>query len=1143
MILLTVIAVGLLGLASIELRNSSGPSARRIALANAKMALMLAIDQLQTELGDDRRVTADGAIFKDTQNPAAVGIWNSWSPLLAESGANTAPDYSTPKSQKGFRTWLASATDPDTLRKLDWHTGTPNGDLVRLFTTQSSGFDLAGEKIPIDIPHNPGSVAWAITQENTKARINIGTDDSKRNALEDQLETPARPDLTNSSIFKQPKSDWPRRPATVCTLEQAVLDPQYGTTRKQIATAAKDYTASAYSLLTNAVKGGLKTDLNTGFEMSDSEFAADSWTSDGAKLKNPFHGGGPSTYKNQKPLYQPLSPNAEVTVYMSFDPASVTHRFEVNGVPTFDTLRSFYRMYRHLYNSSGQPCAFERPYAHIASPVVPGTSVPAGLTTQSSLAPVLDRFNLIFSIYAKDDGTLCILLTPFITIWNPYNIDLETQGLVVYPWIDFAVFWAWNVTPAAGGGNQTWSTSLSRVVGENYAANGRSTRPYFYLHLTDPARPVIKLAPGEVRVFCLAKNERRDLEITQGAATRTWDMKPVANANDIVNTLKAGITLNFTKTINNNFNYKLQSGDVVQSCNVQFDRNTYYYIVNMADSYQIRNPNAELMVNDRPSDGVLPALYAEKNLYFYDQIQAGKAFGKGQDSFTYPSMSFDLIKESPVMVGSLLTYHRVAQSGTLPLADLMFTTNPRQPFVTQFLGGGTSFQSGPHYESLFQGGNTLAALNMETTPDGTKAFYGPSQSAFSGKTNLAFFEVPRSPLLSLGALQHCDLTATAFGCPNQIGNSWASPYIDSSKVSRSTTKASDGTTPVTPELDFYDPIYLANEALFDGFFFSGAAPVAKGRGAGVGSPAIWASDQSHDSQSTQDVIAQFFTNPTASPLANPRMTPYQGKFSNNELQKRLSGPAACMRLAAHLMVEGGFNVNSASEEAWTAVLSSLRGATPASSDNTNMSRFRHILTNPPANMAENDPWSGFRTLSDADVKLLATNIVEQIKTRGPFLSLGEFVNRELSGDDTKRLSGAIQAAIDASKLNAKFGYSSFNTANYPYPKNIPNPKTGTNTPGWLSQADVLNSLAPFISVRSDSFIIRTFGEAKDANGKSLATVMLEAVVQRVPEFLDPTDDAATPVDDLSSNINKTFGRRFQLISVRELKRDSSGNPT
>jgi hypothetical protein len=1152
MVLITLLAIGMLGLSTIELRKTAQGEARAAALANARLGLMLALGELQSSLGDDRRISADAALLADTKNPGVVGTWDAWSPnLITRSGSAATPrvDYRTPKGQSGFRGWLVSDPEPANTARLDWHVSPPETgeELAELFTLDGSGFDLGGNKVPTVSGTGgkvDGSFAWAVTQENTKARINIGTDDTKRITLEDRLQTPSRPSLALSTLLTDPGGDWLARPATISSLSQAVLETGYGLTPESAGKAAKDYTVDSYSLLTDPVRGGLKVDLTTAFEMPDSEFAATSWPAGDGTVANPFRSPTPREYKGQKPLFQPLVNSAQAQVFMNFDPASVNHKFQVNGVPTFDTLRSHYRIHRHLYQGAGGETAFERPYAHIATPeTVAGR--PFGRKSQTALNPVLDRMNLIFSIYAKADGTLGILLSPFVTIWNPYNVDIETEGMVVYPWIDFAVFWNWNVTPSGGGSALTWNSSLSRFVGEGFQGHGRSSRPYFYLHLTQsgtPGRagqsvvnPPIRLAPGEVRVFCLADSSRRDLEILGTPQQRTWQMRPVGSPSDITASTKGGIVLNMTKSIagGSNFNYKLKTGDRVNANQVGFDRGTYYYIVNMADAYQIRNPGVELMVEARSAGSGLPALPAERNLVFYGQLHSGASYGKGNDSLSYPSFSFDEINETPKMVGSLLTYHRVAQSGSLPLADLMYTTNPRQPYVNAYLSG-AKFQTGPHYESVFRGGTSLAQLAMETTPDGAKAFYGPSHSASNGRSNLPFFEVPRTPTLSLGALQHCDITATPFSVANQIGNSWASAYLSAAAVSKRVSSAPGGESISPSGLAVYDHSYLANEALFDRCYFSGAAPEFGTRKTGTGSPAIWDEEQISERKEVTEVLGDFFQDPAANPLRNPRMIPYRGGASADQLKERFESPARCVRLASHLLVEGGFNINSTNVEAWTAVLASLRGVEPAGGERTAQSRFRHVLSGAPVGMDENDPWTGFRSLSDEELKTFATNLVVEIKARGPFLSLGEFVNRRVASDRALGVAGAIQAAIDKSNLNAKFAYGKFVTNAYPNPENISNPNTGTNTPGWLTQADVLNALAPFITPRSDTFVIRSMGEAKDAEGKVLARVRLEAVVQRVPDWLDPRDKPETEVANLESVINKSFGRRFEIVSVKEI---------
>ena len=72
-------------------------------------------------------------------------------------------------------------------------------------------------------------------------------------------------------------------------------------------------------------------------------------------MKNPFRGTVPSVNtKGRNRSISRVTAMRRCQVYMNFPPANVTHKFQVNGVPTFDTLRAHYRSYRHLYGSNGR---------------------------------------------------------------------------------------------------------------------------------------------------------------------------------------------------------------------------------------------------------------------------------------------------------------------------------------------------------------------------------------------------------------------------------------------------------------------------------------------------------------------------------------------------------------------------------------------------------------------------------------------------------------------------------------------------------------------------------------------------------------------------------------------------------------------
>ncbi|OYV04751.1 MAG: hypothetical protein CFE26_15215 [Verrucomicrobiales bacterium VVV1] len=71
-----------------------------------------------------------------------------------------------------------------------------------------------------------------------------------------------------------------------------------------------------------------------------------------------------------------------------------------------------------------------------------------------------------------------------------------------------------------------------------------------------------------------------------------------------------------------------------------------------------------------------------------------------------------------------------------------------------------------------------------------------------------------------------------------------------------------------------------------------------------------------------------------------------------------------------------------------------------------------------------------------------------------------------------------------------------------------------------------------ITVRGDTFIIRTYGDSRDGSDKIQARAWCEAVVQRTPEYVDPSNppEAAASL----TPVNTTFGRKFSIVSFRWL---------
>ena len=106
-------------------------------------------------------------------------------------------------------------------------------------------------------------------------------------------------------------------------------------------------------------------------------------------------------------------------------------------------------------------------------------------------------------------------------------------------------------------------------------------------------------------------------------------------------------------------------------------------------------------------------------------------------------------------------------------------------------------------------------------------------------------------------------------------------------------------------------------------------------------------------------------------------------------------------------------------------------------------------------------------------------------------------------------------------------------------------------PGWPRQADLLRRLAPIMSVRDETFTVRSLGEVMTADGTARA--WCEAVYQRLPEYVDPRIEPwkapmgdfipvggiypENPAKPYPYMANAVFGRRLKLVSFRWLRAD------
>lgn len=474
--------------------------------------------------------------------------------------------------------------------------------------------------------------------------------------------------------------------------------------------------------------------------------------------------------------------------------------------------------------------------------------------------------------------------------------------------------------------------------------------------------------------------------------------------------------------------------------------------------------------------------------------------------------------------------------GGSPYMRWLSQLNPRARQVHRlgFDGGknmlyssGLSVITTAHPPQFKDGKYASAGVNIDyllTTPD---------EGTVTEPINLVVygFQPEAMAPLSLAQLQHANLSQLVANPGYAVGNSIATPHIERSSTSRQATLGSG-------QIMLYDMSWHLNRVLWDQYFFS-TVP---------------------QSLTNADLLSASYR------LPNSRM-----QFAKRATKATdFKTSSAVDTNAGRLMLRGGFNVNSTSVPAWRALLAATNSLpydpeNPTNTDATALeypfSRFVDPQGGRGGNWSANNAWGGHRTLSRAAIDALAEQIVEQVKERGPFLSVADFVNRSLkTGEgDTTGLSGALQSAlneVDAIEpgntarprinLRAPFSEKAYRSLTSSASSSmygaeflgdtLPYSSHAASAPGYLTQADLLTVIGPVLAARSDTFTIRSYGDVLSPDGSKVeARAWCEAIVQRLSEYCDPVENAE--IWPPQKDINRKLGRRFQIISFRWLDAD------
>ncbi|MES2476370.1 MAG: hypothetical protein V4640_11350 [Verrucomicrobiota bacterium] len=1137
MILLTVIAVGLLSLASISLRSSSQAGDMLTARSNARLALMLAIGDLQKHAGPDTRVTARADIL-DENHPPITGVWKSWEgddhePSGNAQGRPISPgNYQSAKEDR-FLHWLVSG---DTTSTALPDTGKGSGKAILV------GDQSVGQRSKLQIHLTPTSIAnargkqeggyaWWIGGENQKARLpkpyEPTTDDAARWAVNAKSHA-----IADTEPFRM---DSLLNDASPALLGISLKQSDLFTTAAALPVSQEffhDLSTSSVGLLTNVATGGWKKDLS---------LLTENWNNlPSANL--PFFRVKPG----EDIVYtKPTSGNPASAKSMFYPWSSYRGSgsdwpiYRHGAVSSWENLKD----YATLYSNSSRMSIPSSGKARVISSSVAIDGDPFNFLHRVRIMPVIARIQWVYSHTAgtppppaqgqpaNPPGYLepRVLLTPVITLWNPYSVEMSFADVPMEINIPKPLPAALKYT-VNGNTNANYNSLTSGNTNNSPALSSASSLDY-------KINGAFILQPGETRVYSPASSAvpaGTQLVLSPGYRSRGGHYFP--------------LKLDNGKSM-------VMPGSATIKAAARFDT---AYDDSPAGS---------------PGTGIGVGIYLDLVARSTRRLAYRMIYKPAAAAAIYPAISG--LPESPPLVSiaanpipylTTIFGARMASSTHIPAKGLVQSS----PLVNYTAMGGKDVLErtiARHYAGTNHPVNSPFDYSFEPLTANDSLI--PNQSDTSGRgyivtgfikadglSRCVIDELPTRPLQSLAELQNWDLRYDNPIPPfafNLIGNSAASPLLPSNAV----VNSNDAGLNVNLQ---HDDSYCANHLLFDDWIFSSIAPDPTSFG--------------RSGKSLQNTFMDFVTG--TSPLGNQSYKAIAEDIaftaaaaSNADLlyQEHVNKTDSWQTIASRLEVEGMFNVNSTSVTAWRALLGHARNQKVpfirpsgtswdiglSSKSDYAFSRFsiagdvESKDTGSSGEFAGAAEFAGYRILDDDVLDDFAEEIVKQVRLRGPFLSLSEFVNRQLSSGDLA-LAGTVQAALDElAKSSSTSPYSGITnvipkiasanpqptgTAEYSYPDAAVG-SSSYGLPGWTRQADVLRAIAPILTARDDTFTIRAYGDSRDASGKVTATATCEAVVRRTRDYIDSSDRAEITTLPVST-INQTFGRRFQLVSFRWL---------
>ncbi|MFC4991598.1 hypothetical protein [Rubritalea tangerina] len=1197
MALMVMLIVGMLSLSAVEMKTSEVDRANGEARANARMALMMAIGELQKSTGPDQRVTAEADIYSEdgftgweasVDKKHYVGVYTTekWHERDSSGVRESQKEYKEDRNRDAFERYLVSGEEA-LVTELDFAQSVlPKEGVVELVGEGTVGSTDPSDRVVVLLEDVKGSdggttgrLGWWVGDQGVKAKVNL----SDKRELKD-TDWELRAERMNPA---QNRIDYmeglEKLDAELLTDEQlaAMLSVrQFEVVNDDVASVrARYHDVTAYSrgVLADVALGGLKRDLSLPFELPSlmPESGATEWdytlnhTDAIDERSADFQSIGEfSNSGDQNPAwasvywpsgYRPQWWANKLGYVFAFpdsnggSDASGMGRY-LRG-PTWQSLRNHYRQYKREYENlpvtdvsrrGWMPPSDERtwlaqpyqPYSHwhnsaanhslnvtyvggrvdggkdkVISPDAMDPFYNFGQNSGRSwnnfghntlgLAPVFTRVGVVLShkvsgsYSATQEKRIDLVLNAVGTLWNPYNVPIEFEAAFTSLELK-GLRWNFTRIKTDGSEEELAIDPEQRSFGaekyfpfQNFRVGVTAEEDPNYPFSSERPTKLIRLNPGESRTFALSFPEPKGY---------SWG-STAAQPGSFTNNWEGGMFLRFSN------DWRVKSGEKYRF-ELLPQKNESIGIGNYLGYFEeTKGRRANPFVAGRYGDAYkdLPMLSS------VDVASASDILPQGQSKLTQLLSSFSNEQTAICALEFKLRAADTSPNGVLAQYDPRAVVNH-----SYSMGKGIQGDAPSNWEV-----NLALVSDFDLLQVGVgsrnNGFWGESHDG-SGQTHVVAFEVPDAPLTNIAGLQHVQAGANAWDVSYAIGSSFPHPQVPKNRLIRQESTQS----PEGYKATYYDMSYLANEGLWDRYFFTGMN--------------FGGDEPTQPLEAAEGLMKQFLDKERKNPLLNKRLVLASSSVGVEEeaLVKELTH---YRWIARHLMLDGAMNINSTRVEAWKSWLGSLKGKQIDRVSETGVMSVQDVegvaFSRAAVTAGDADElWKGYSKLNDQDIEKLAEKMVEEVRKRGPFLSVADFVNRRLSDDEQGEM-GAVQAALKESGLSTGGG-------------------SELGVPGTIRQSDVLASIGGAVSARSDTFVIRAYGEAlsPDGSGKVVARAWCEAVVQRTPLLVgdegrlatkpNPSYPGSNPasIDAYIKDENaSSLGRSYKIISFRWLNKD------